>query len=60
MLTTEEVDAECKIESVPADRCPKTGRILTYEMIFPERKGYEKFGGLTFAEQEAKTGIRHY
>lgn len=54
MITPEELEDECKIESVPADRCVKTGKILTYRMILPEPKRYEKFGGLTFSEQKQK------
>jgi hypothetical protein len=54
MLTPEELEAECKIEHEPADHCSKTGKILTYRMILPEPKRYEKFGGLTFSEQEQK------
>lgn len=54
MITPEELEAECKIESVPADRCVKTGKILAYRMILPEPKRYEKFGSLTFSEQTEK------
>lgn len=54
MMTAEELEEECKIESVPADRCSKTGKILTYQMILREPKRYEKFGGLTFSEQKQK------
>jgi hypothetical protein len=51
MLTSDEWEAECKVEFVPADRCTKTGRILTYQMLEREKKRYEQFGGLTFSEQ---------
>jgi hypothetical protein len=54
MMTPEELEAECKIESEPADRCSKTGKILTYRMILPEPKRYAQFGGLTFSEQTQK------
>ncbi|MFI3122306.1 MAG: hypothetical protein QX194_00010 [Methylococcales bacterium] len=51
MLTPEEWEAECKVEFVPADRCTKTGRILTYQMLERQKKRYEQFEGLTFSEQ---------
>jgi hypothetical protein len=54
MLTPEELDVECKIEYEPADRCSKTGKLLTYRMIRREPKHYAKFGGLTFSEQKQK------
>jgi len=53
MMTAEELEAECKMEFVPADRS-NTGKILTYRMIEQEKKRYNQFGGLTFSEQLEK------
>ena len=39
------------MEFVPADRCVKTGKILTYQMLEREQKRYDQFEGLTFFEQ---------
>ncbi len=51
MLTADELESEFKTEFVPADRCSKTGKILTYRMLEREKKRYDQFGGLTFLEQ---------
>lgn len=50
MMTTEELEEECRVEFVPADRA-KTGKILTYKMLEQEKKRYDQFGGATFFEQ---------
>jgi hypothetical protein len=53
MLTEEELEAEFKMEFVPAERS-KTGKVLTYRMVEQEKKRYDQFGGLTFSEQKNK------
>lgn len=50
MMTAEELEEECRMEFVPADRS-KTGKILTYQMLEREQKRYDQFEGLTFFEQ---------
>ena len=54
MLTADELEAEFKMEFIPADRCVKTGKILTYRMLEQEKKRYHQFNGLTFSEQLKK------
>jgi hypothetical protein len=51
MMTDEELDAEFKMEFVPADRS-KTGKVLNYWIVEREKKRYDQFGGLTFFEQK--------
>jgi hypothetical protein len=49
-MTAEELEEECRVEFVPADRS-KTGKILTYQMLEREQKRYDQFEGVTFFEQ---------
>lgn len=42
MMTAEELEEECRVEFVPADRS-KTGKIITYQMLEQEQKRYDHF-----------------